>query len=98
MHMACHIPNRVLNVLLALAKQHNIEKILLFGSRARGTNGERSDIDIAVSGGNYDAFFADVKEKMPTLISFDVVRLDEKTPSSLLAEIRRDGVTIYEKT
>ncbi len=33
-----------------------LEKVVLFGSRARGTNRERSDIDLAVSGGGVDRF------------------------------------------
>ena len=55
--MNCNIPNRVLKDLCALAKENNISKIILFGSRARGTNTDRSDIDIAVSGGNFENFY-----------------------------------------
>ncbi|MEI3437034.1 MAG: nucleotidyltransferase domain-containing protein [Blautia sp.] len=36
---------------------------MLFGSRARGTNTKRSDIDIVVYGGDFDSFYWDVKEK-----------------------------------
>ena len=52
--MNYNIPNRVLKDLCCFAKENNISKIILFGSRARGTNTERSDIDIAVSGGNFE--------------------------------------------
>lgn len=41
----------------------SITKIVLFGSRARGTNTERSDIDIAVYGGSFDDFYWNVKGK-----------------------------------
>ena len=34
------------------AALNDINKVILFGSRARGTNKERSDVDLAVSGGN----------------------------------------------
>ena len=38
--------------IIALAKQHGVKKVILFGSRARGDNWERSDIDLAASGGD----------------------------------------------
>ena len=33
-----------------LARDHGAERLVLFGSRARGDNRERSDIDLAVYG------------------------------------------------
>ena len=41
------------------AQKYGITKIILFGSRVRGTNTERSDIDIAVYGGDFDCFYRD---------------------------------------
>ncbi len=79
------------------AVKHNIEKIILFGSRARGDNGERSDIDIAVSGGDFLHFYRDIQEDFPSLLSFDVVNLDKKISLELKNEIKRDGVVLYEK-
>ena len=32
--------------------KHQVEKVILFGSRARGDYGRASDIDLAVYGGN----------------------------------------------
>lgn len=37
----------ILQDLQRFAKEYELEKLNLFGSRARGTNHERSDIDIA---------------------------------------------------
>ncbi|WP_353962901.1 nucleotidyltransferase domain-containing protein [Ruminococcus sp.] len=34
------------------------QKVILFGSRARGDNWERSDIDLAVSGGRHSPICA----------------------------------------
>ena len=48
--MKYNLPDRVLRELSYFAQKHSINKIVLFGSRARGTNTERSDIDIAVYG------------------------------------------------
>ena len=39
------------------AKKNDIKKVILFGSRARCQNSERSDIDLAVSGGNAIDFY-----------------------------------------
>ena len=51
--MKYNLPDRVLRELCFFAQKYSIEKLVLFGSRARGTNTERSDIDIAVYGGDY---------------------------------------------
>ena len=84
--------------IIALAKAHDVDKVILFGSRARGDNRERSDIDLAISGGNYVEFALDVDEEIPTLLMFDVVCLDKKSVSAELREaIERDGVLLYEK-
>ena len=79
------------------AQKYSIEKLVLFGSRARGTNTERSDIDIAVYGGDYDHFYWDVKEKIHSLLMFDIVQADELISEELKQEIEKDGVIIYEK-
>lgn len=92
-----NLPRRVEEGILALAKRHNIQKVILFGSRARGDNWERSDIDLAISGGNTVEFSIDVDEDVDTLLMFDVVNLDEPVQQTLLDEIARDGVVIYEK-
>ena len=51
--MPIHLPARVLRDISKLAAKNHIQRIILFGSRARGTHTERSDIDIAVSGGDF---------------------------------------------
>lgn len=98
MNMKYNLPDRMLRELSFLAKKYSVTKIILFGSRARGTNTERSDIDIAVYGGDFDHFYCDVKEEIHSLLMFDVVQADAKISDELKQEIERDGVTIYEKT
>ena len=44
----CNLPERVFREITMFAKKHSIQKVILFGSRARGTHRERSDIDIAL--------------------------------------------------
>lgn len=95
--MNCNIPGRVLKDVSTFARRHGIEEIILFGSRARGTHTERSDIDLAVRGGDFDSFYWDVKEKTHSLLMFDLVDLDAGVSEELKTEIERDGVVIYEK-
>lgn len=95
--MKYNLPERVLKDISAFALKHGIERVVLFGSRARGTNTERSDIDIAVSGGNFEGFYLDIKEKTYSLLSFDIVDLGSGVSDELMRAIEREGVVIYEK-
>lgn len=96
--MTYWIPDRIGREIADFAKKHAIQKVILFGSRARGTHTERSDIDLAVSGGDFDSFYWELKENAHTLLMFDIVNLDAGISEDLANEIKRDGVTIYEKT
>lgn len=96
-YMKYNLPERVLRDIFSFAKKHNVYKITLFGSRANRTNMERSDIDIAVSGGDFDAFYWDVKENTHSLLTIDIVDLDAGISDALINEISRNGVVIYEK-
>ncbi len=93
-----NLPEHVHKGIIELAQKYGIEKVILFGSRARGDNWERSDVDLAISGGNRTMFSLDVDEieNVPTLLMFDVVDLDRECNEDLLASIRRDGVVLYE--
>ncbi len=96
--MKYNLPERVVKDISVFALKHGVRRVTLFGSRAKGTNTERSDIDIAVSGGNFDAFHSDIKEKTYSLLSFDIVDLDSCVSDELIHEIEKNGVIIYEKT
>ena len=77
--------------------KRQVTKVVLFGSRARGSNTERSDVDIAVYGGDFDEFYWDIKENVHSLLMFDVIDMDSVISEELKKEIERDGVVIYEK-
>lgn len=95
--MNYNIPGRVLKDISDFSKKCGVQKVVLFGSRARGTHTERSDVDIAVCGGDFDAFYWNIKENTHSLLMFDVVDLDAGVSDELKKEIERDGITIYEK-
>ena len=88
---------KIFTQLRDLARVYGAEKLVLFGSRARRTHGERSDIDLAVYGCARfrDLAFA-VDEEVETLLSFDLVDMETETSAQLADEIARDGVMIYE--
>ena len=91
------LSERVLQDIRRVAEKNGVEKVILFGSRARGTNWQRSDIDLAIRGGNGRDFRYDVDEEVWTLLKFDVVLLDREISEELQQEIARDGIVIYEK-
>jgi len=91
------ISDRLLSEITELARTHGLDRVILFGSRARGDYRNTSDIDLAVSGGDVDAFAVDVEAETRTLLSFDVVNLDGSVQRELLEFILREGCAIYEK-
>lgn len=95
--MSYNLDKRVEADIIKIAKKNAIKKVILFGSRARGDNFERSDIDLAVSGGNALDFQYDLEEEAWTLLMFDVVNLNREISEELQDEIRRDGVILYEE-
>ena len=70
------IREQVIEEIRILAEKYQIEKIYLFGSRARGDYHRTSDIDLAVSGGDFDRFALDIDEDTSTLLKFDIVDLN----------------------
>lgn len=82
-----------------IGKKYGADKIVLFGSRARGDNRETSDIDIAVYGlpqEKQGVFWFDINE-LNTLLDFDIVFITERTNPKLLENIDRDGVILMNK-
>lgn len=62
----------VIQEVVKLCRIFNADKIILYGSRAKGTATERSDIDIAVSGIDDFDELAMMVEELPTLYSVDL--------------------------
>jgi len=76
-------------------------KIILFGSFARGDAVDRSDIDLVIDFGNKISdgewlnFLQRLSEKNLTLRKMDILRLDKTSPD-LLDAIKKEGITLYE--
>ena len=88
---------KVLQEIIQLAKKNCVEKVILFGSRARGDFRRTSDIDIAVTGGDFARFALDVDEETSTLLEYDIVNLDRDMKDELRESIEKEGRILYEK-
>ena len=85
--------SNILQAVIDTARKFGAAKVILFGSRARGDNRERSDIDIAVYGvskSNQAAFRSDIAD-IPTLL------VSSETDKVLLNNIEKDGKVIMSK-
>lgn len=95
--------DKVLNEIKNIAlKYRNINKIVLFGSRARGDNTDKSDYDIAVFSKNMDFVdeckFADDIDNIETFYKIDIVFIKAKhINTDLYKNIMNDGVVIMDK-
>lgn len=92
----------IVQCLCEIARQYQIEKIILFGSRARGDHHNHSDIDLAVWGIHdairYLDFQEAIEEQIPTLLRFDLIDMEGFSVSDTLRdEVNKDGVVLYEK-
>lgn len=79
----------------------NIDKVLIFGSRAKGTYSEGSDIDLAVVGENISFNqLMDINiqiEDLGLLYKVDVVDYNKKAGTPIGEHINRVGLVFYEK-
>lgn len=84
-------PDEIISEVAALCREYGAKKVILYGSRAKGTDRERSDIDIAVSGvDNMDVLIEKVEE-LPTLYSVDLLNMDTCRNNLLLEDIKQYG-------
>jgi uncharacterized protein len=88
-----------LELICSVLRQHpEVQSATLFGSRAKGTHHERSDVDLALSGElgllGAEAIAAELDE-LPLSYRFDVQALEQIRLAPLLEHIQRVGVLIY---
>lgn len=91
------IKPQVIEEICGLARKYGVNKVILFGSRARGDFRRTSDIDLAVEGGDIDRFSMDVNEETSTLLEYDIVNLDRDIQQELRNSIEKEGRVLYEK-
>lgn len=83
-----------------LSARPEVRKALLFGSRARGDAGDRSDIDLAIEAPTASRRqwleLRNEMEELKTLLRVDVVNLEE-VGSGLKSRIAEQGMVVYER-
>jgi predicted nucleotidyltransferase len=84
------------------ARYPAIERVLVFGSRARGDARERSDFDLAVEAplmdrSDWTRFALDVEDDIPTLCGVDLLLINDSVAAPLRTRIKEEGIVIYER-
>jgi predicted nucleotidyltransferase len=78
-----------------------VEKALLFGSRAKGTHKPGSDIDLALVGADLDwktvGRISCALDDLPIPYRFSLIMFNERTDSEVAAHIRRVGIPLFER-
>lgn len=99
---ANHLDQKLLNFIISKAKEGlRARRVILFGSRAKGTSREHSDYDLAfdipqeISHEDWAAVSVHIQEEAPTLLNLDLVNLNE-IDETFKMKILHEGVVIYE--
>lgn len=92
------IPEAIHRLVARLSAEPSVRRVILFGSRARGDAGLRSDVDLAVEapGASAQDWFrlADLAEDADTLLSIDLVRFED-APPELRERIAAEGRALF---
>ncbi|MEX2592578.1 MAG: nucleotidyltransferase domain-containing protein [Anditalea sp.] len=85
-----------------LAKNQNIEKAIIYGSRAKGNYRKGSDIDLVLKGGNLNINdvlkLEDDLDELLLPYLFDISILHQIKNQDLLEHINRIGKVFYKST
>ena len=86
------------DIVKPIAEEYGVDKVYIFGSVARGDEGEGSDYDFCIEPGKIrdlfelSGFFGDLKDAMEREI--DLVTVDS-LPPEFLNNVMKDGVVLY---
>lgn len=93
------LPPAVLTHMADVLRQHpEVERAVLFGSRAKGSARPNSDIDLALYGAIPTLVLERIAEELdelPTPYLFDLQAIEGLQNPALLAHIQRVGIEIY---
>lgn len=96
------IPEQQLNQILEILKKNTkFNKVILFGSRAKGKYENGSDIDLTVAGN--DIQLNDILNALAEIDNLelpykvDIINYDRIHESALLEHIHRKGVVLFER-
>jgi len=100
---------KIIDSLIADLKRYSPEKVILFGSQARGEADQFSDIDIVIIKETRKRFLERLKEvalllrsSLPSINVFVYNRKEfdrlKNTDNPFIAQVLKEGRVIYEKT
>ena len=94
-----NLEKRIVDEIRGIAcKYKYINKVILFGSRARGDNSLKSDIDLAIYADNSIVeFIEDIEMNTHTLLEFDFSDMNVICDEFFIEQIKKEGIVIYEK-
>ena len=81
----------IIQAIIKICNEFQAKEVVLYGSRAKGTARERSDIDIAVSGVNDFDLLVEKIEDLPPLYSVDLLNMDTCRNELLMEDVRKYG-------
>lgn len=91
---------RIAGIVEPIAEKYSVDRVSLFGSRARGNFDNNSDYDFLISKGemvsllSYVAFVDELTEAFGSHV--DVVT-DTSSDLGLIKSIEKDGILLYER-
>lgn len=94
-----NLDKEIIKEIISICKKHEyIDKVILFGSRARGDNKFKSDIDLAVySKKDLSEFIEDIEMNTKTLLEYDFSHMNTITDKFFIDQVKCEGELIYEK-
>lgn len=89
----------IINEIIKICERHEyIEKVVIFGSRARGDNDLKSDIDLAIySEQSLTEFVEDIEMNTKTLLEYDFSHMNTVKDQFFKEQVNKEGIIIYEK-
>ena len=94
-----NLSKRIINEIIDISKKYyGINKVVLFGSRARGDNELKSDIDLAVyCDSDLSLFIEEIENTTHTLLEFDFSDMNNIVDDFFIEQVEKAGIVLYEK-
>lgn len=94
-----NLSKRIINEIIDISKKYyGINKVVLFGSRARGDNELKSDIDLAIyCDGDLSLFIEEIENTTHTLLEFDFSDMNNIVDDFFIEQVEKEGIVLYEK-
>lgn len=94
-----NLSNSIINEIIDISKKYyGINKVVLFGSRARGDNELKSDIDLGIyCDSDLLLFIEEIENNTHTLLEFDFSDMNNIRDEFFIEQVEKEGILLYEK-